>query len=456
MVRPRNSATGPRAPPGSAKKMVPASEIATAASPAALNAWSSISRESPDPPAPWACEARRARRNVPAAARLLARPVAATPRPVARSARMPRPVPVSSAGPDASCSPWSGCGAVAGSTAPSCQVRPRHAAGTRRTGEPSGTPPGSRRLPAVISTADHPGTSGSPSLAGADPVLTRAVDEARVALVEQVGADVVGDPQGFVTEGEHAVTQYFDCTQPGYPGWRWAVTVAHAEGHDGVTIDEIVLLPGEASITAPPWVPYRERIQPGDLSPGDILPTDEDDARLVPAYLSGDPGDDAPDDILGDAVDGRVFREVSDELGLGRARVLSLEGRELAADRWYDERAGPRVAAVPAGSARLLVVRLPGPAGRPAGADLRGLRQRVRQRRRPRGRLRSRLWRPLRGPAAEEAAPPAGARPELRHDQPGRSRGVLRSWAREFPGIEEFIGHVGRRLGPPNLFWHYQ
>jgi len=103
----------------------------------------------------------------------------------------------------------------------------------------------------VISTADHPGTSGSDSLAGADPILARAVDEARAALVEQVGAEVVGDPQGFVSEGSHAVTQYFDCTQAGYPGWRWAVTVAHAEGFDGVTIDEVVLLPGEAAITAP-------------------------------------------------------------------------------------------------------------------------------------------------------------------------------------------------------------
>ena len=199
----------------------------------------------------------------------------------------------------------------------------------------------SRRLLAVISTADHPGPSGSDSLAGADPILTRAVDEARAALVEQVGADVVGEPQGFVSEGKHAVTQYFDCTQAGYPGWRWAVTVAHAEGVDGVTIDEIVLLPGEAAIIAPAWVPYRERIQPGDLSPGDILPTDEDDPRLVPAYLAGDPGDDASDDILAEAVDGRLLREVSDELGLGRARVLSVEGRELAADRWFESDQGP-------------------------------------------------------------------------------------------------------------------
>jgi len=189
----------------------------------------------------------------------------------------------------------------------------------------------------VISTADHPGTSGSDSLAGADPILTRAVDEARAALVEQVGAEVVGDPQGFVSEGQHAVTQYFDCTEAGYPGWRWAVTVAHAEGVDGVTIDEIVLLPGEAAIVAPAWVPYRERIQPGDLSPGDILPTDEDDPRLVPAYLSGDPGDDD----VADEIDDALLRSVVDELGLGRARVLSLEGRELAADRWYESDQGP-------------------------------------------------------------------------------------------------------------------
>ena len=44
IVRPRNSATCPRASPGWAKNRVPAREMATAASPAALNACSSISR----------------------------------------------------------------------------------------------------------------------------------------------------------------------------------------------------------------------------------------------------------------------------------------------------------------------------------------------------------------------------------------------------------------------------
>ena len=61
IVRPRNSATWPRASPvGTWKKRVPAREIATAASPAVLNVCISISRASPDSPAPSAREARRA------------------------------------------------------------------------------------------------------------------------------------------------------------------------------------------------------------------------------------------------------------------------------------------------------------------------------------------------------------------------------------------------------------
>jgi DUF3027 family protein len=169
-----------------------------------------------------------------------------------------------------------------------------------------------------------------------DAVGVRAVEQAREALLEVVDAADVGDHLGHRAEDERVVTHYFDCRRAGYRGWRWAVTVARAPRAKSVTVDEIVLLPGEDAITAPDWVPYRDRIQPGDLSPGDILPTEEDDPRLVPGYFSGDPGDDLPSDA-----DEEVFRAVVDELGLGRPRVLSLEGRDVAAQRWYDGSHGP-------------------------------------------------------------------------------------------------------------------
>lgn len=166
-----------------------------------------------------------------------------------------------------------------------------------------------------------------------DTVGVRAVDAARAALLELVDAADVGEHLGHAAEDERVLSHYFECRRAGYRGWRWAVTVARAPRLKTVTVDEIVLLPGEGAIMAPEWVPYRDRIQPGDLSPGDLLPTEEDDPRLVPGYLSGDPGDELVDD--------ETVRDVVDELGLGRARVLSLEGRDLAAQRWYDGSHGP-------------------------------------------------------------------------------------------------------------------
>ena len=188
----------------------------------------------------------------------------------------------------------------------------------------------------------------------------QALEVARAALVEQVGADVVGDHVDAVPEGEGVATHYFACTKRGYPGWRWAVTVA-AVADAAPTVDEVVLLPGDQAIIAPAWVPWRERIRPGDLSPGDVLPVEEDDPRLVPAYLAGDPGDGAPRD----AVEVQQVKEVSEELGLGRSRVLSLEGRDQAAQRWYAGDHGPDVPLAQSAPARCwscgFLVRLAGP-----------------------------------------------------------------------------------------------
>jgi hypothetical protein len=185
-------------------------------------------------------------------------------------------------------------------------------------------------------------------------------EAARAVLLEQVGESVVGEHVEAVTEDEGVVTHYFTCTQAGYPGWRWAVTVAAVPGQDHVTVDEVVLLPGQDAIIAPAWVPYRDRIKAGDLSPGDLLPVDEDDPRLVPTYLSGDPGDENVTEA-----DRQQQKLVADELGLGRVRVLSIEGRDAAAQRWYAGEQGPDVPLAQSAPAHCVscgfLVRLSGP-----------------------------------------------------------------------------------------------
>jgi hypothetical protein len=167
----------------------------------------------------------------------------------------------------------------------------------------------------------------------ADAVAMKAVEAAREALLQDVPESEVGDHLGAEPEGERLVTHLFDCRTPGYVGWRWSVTVARAPRQKTVSVDEVVLIPGAEAIVAPEWVPYRERIKPGDLSPGDLLPVADDDPRLVPTYSFGD------DPLDPDAR--AQIRTVAQDLGLGRIRTLSPEGHEQAAQRWYDGDGGP-------------------------------------------------------------------------------------------------------------------
>lgn len=166
-----------------------------------------------------------------------------------------------------------------------------------------------------------------------DDVSAAAAEIARAAAIEVAGEALVGDHAGVEPDGERIVTHYFECLDRAYVGWRWAVTVVRAPRAKTVTVDEVVLLPGPGALLAPAWVPWSERLQAGDLRVGDVLPTPADDERLDPGYAAVD-AHDLIDDI--DAID-----ELVSELWLGRPRVLSIIGREEAAERWYEGDHGP-------------------------------------------------------------------------------------------------------------------
>ncbi|MEU3143389.1 MULTISPECIES: DUF3027 domain-containing protein [unclassified Streptomyces] len=193
-----------------------------------------------------------------------------------------------------------------------------------------------------------------------DRLCAEAVDLARAAAEEAAAPGVVGEHEGLVSEGDRVVTHFFACRELGYRGWRWAVTVARASRAKLVTVNESVLLPGPDALLAPEWVPWSERLRPGDMGPGDLLPTDAEDLRLEPGYSGED--EPAPNSTvasvtgelaeLAEAEDAEVaagspadltiapargsIASVAEELGMRRARVLSRYGLHVAADRWEE------------------------------------------------------------------------------------------------------------------------
>lgn len=170
-------------------------------------------------------------------------------------------------------------------------------------------------------------------------VLLAAVDFAKNAIDGTPSTATGAKEEHFVgahlsarIEADGLAVHEFACVNPAYPGWCWTVVLALAETGLSPTVCDVVLLPGADALIPPAWVPWHERLQPGDLRPGDVVPTNPDDPRLVPGYTGE--GDTA-------GASSREIDEVVWELGLGRARVLSPEGRDDAAIRWQEGPTGP-------------------------------------------------------------------------------------------------------------------
>jgi hypothetical protein len=203
-----------------------------------------------------------------------------------------------------------------------------------------------------------------------DTVAAGAVDQARAAA-EEVAGGHVGEHLGAAAEDERVVAHRFAATHPGYRGWEWTVVLARVPRARAATVSEVVLLPGERALLAPAWVPWSDRIAPGDLGETDVLPYRADDPLLDESFEQVGGADVARGGgaVGSDGTGGRVdtvdaFDDldlpVRVELGLGRARVLNREGRAEAAARWYLGPAGPdttaaRAAAAPCASCGYLV-----------------------------------------------------------------------------------------------------
>lgn len=152
-------------------------------------------------------------------------------------------------------------------------------------------------------------------------------DLALASILDVAVAAEVGEYLNEERNGDVVVVR-FRSLHAGYPGWHWSAAVVDNAGH--LTVNEVWMEPGEGALPAPAWKPWSERVRPGDLGAGDVVPTDPTDSRLTPGYTAED-----------ESADAELLEPAQWEPGLGRQRVLSVEGLTDAAERWRSGEDGP-------------------------------------------------------------------------------------------------------------------
>ena len=138
-----------------------------------------------------------------------------------------------------------------------------------------------------------------------DAFLAAAVDVARAALEGIAPAEQIGRHLAAKSEGDRLVTHLFESKLAGYGGWQWYAVLTRNSRSKVATVDELGLLPSDDSILAPEWIPWAERVRPGDEQGEDELTAaagvaPPEDAAGADAPLdaldAAESDDDAPED----------------------------------------------------------------------------------------------------------------------------------------------------------------
>lgn len=206
-----------------------------------------------------------------------------------------------------------------------------------------------------------------------DPqTIARSVARAMADDPDQVGAFVEAIDMGDGVTDFRFATEY-----RGYEGWQWSVTLFHDEELDRWTVNESSLVPTDQALRPPEWVPWKDRLEPTDLSVTDSIGTDPDDPRLEEGFRrtgavgeQAQPEDDAddaaavlasdevassedvptpPDAESGEGSDSEAAAtaqsdvdDAVEEFDLSRRHVMSPLGRSQTAKRWYEGPRGPK------------------------------------------------------------------------------------------------------------------
>jgi len=144
-----------------------------------------------------------------------------------------------------------------------------------------------------------------------------AFEVAYAALLEITPVETIGDPAGEVAESDGVVSVLFDCALPGYPGWKWTVSVATLDG-EAPSVLEVELMPAEGALLSPDWVPWSDRLadyKAAQLAAGEIVESDDEDDTDDDDDLDDEDGtgDDESDDDESDDDDDDESDDEDDE-----------------------------------------------------------------------------------------------------------------------------------------------
>lgn len=114
-----------------------------------------------------------------------------------------------------------------------------------------------------------------------------------IAVETSERTDAVGDFVSSTELGDGVTDFRFVSNLVGYEGWQWSVTLYHDEETQRWTVNESTLVPTEDSLLPPPWIPWKDRLKPSDLSVMDSIGTSEDDSRLEDGFRQVNNVDDS-------------------------------------------------------------------------------------------------------------------------------------------------------------------
>lgn len=173
-----------------------------------------------------------------------------------------------------------------------------------------------------------------------------------IAIETAEREDAVGDFVDTIALPDGVVDFRFVCTMRGYEGWQWSVTLHYDAEAERWTVNESTLLPTDQALVPPQWIPWKDRLQPSDLSVTDSIGTPQDDERLQEGVSEEaietadnvddhslvndrDEDSDSNSDVLPDGTSKEDFRQAVDMLHLSRRRVMTPEAIAQTAQRWY-------------------------------------------------------------------------------------------------------------------------